>query len=83
MAAVTTEALFAHPLAFGSGIAAACAEPSPVQRAICRVADGLPLGELARDEGVIRSFGGEDAIAALPHEPPKELFCVCCIASLE
>lgn len=39
---------------------------SPVQRAACRVIDGLPLGELALCADVIDAFGGTSAIAALP-----------------
>lgn len=76
---ITTEALFCSPLAFGAGIYASGGRPTPVQRAICRAADGLPLGDLANDPAVLRSFGGEEAILRLPNEPPKELFCVCCI----
>lgn len=39
---------------------------SPVQRAICRAADGLPLAELATNPDVIAAFGGEQAVASLP-----------------
>jgi hypothetical protein len=39
---------------------------SPVQRAICRIIDGRPLGLLAHDPDVINAVGGPDAIAALP-----------------
>ena len=39
---------------------------TPLQRAVCRVADGLPIGELADDPQVIEAFGGYAAIAALP-----------------
>ena len=52
------------PLAFGLTTA------SPLQRAICRVADGAPLGDLARDPTVIAAFG--DA-RGLPRERPKEV----------
>lgn len=71
--AVTVEALLTHPLAFGLTGA------SPVQRAACRVADGLPLGELAEDENVVASLGGEDAVATLPGCRPKEFYLVAAI----
>lgn len=39
--------------------------------------DGLTLGDLASDPDVILSFGGREAVAALPvGEPPREA-CVC------
>ncbi|HSY21820.1 MAG TPA: hypothetical protein VK841_06885 [Polyangiaceae bacterium] len=43
---------------------------SPLQRAICRVADGLPLGELAACEDVKRAIGDVSALpaGALPAE---------------
>jgi hypothetical protein len=48
----------------GFGLATA----TPVQRAVCRVLDGLPLGELAKLEDVKRVFGG-----VLPSPiPPRE-----------
>lgn len=43
---------------------------SPLQRAICRVADGRPLGALAKDRVVRRAFGGVDL---LPKEAPREM----------
>ena len=72
---VTTEALLTHPRCFGLTTA------SPVQRAICRAADGIPMGDLALDPTVQDVFGGEDAILALPLEPPKELLIVAAIRS--
>ena len=60
----TLEALLTHPEAFALGTA------SPVQRAICRIADGLPLGELATDPDVVRAIGD---VAALPASRPAEL----------
>jgi hypothetical protein len=39
---------------------------SPVQRAICRALDGLPLGELAGVDDVVAAFGGVAALAMLP-----------------
>lgn len=47
---------------------------SPLQRAVCRIADGEPIGhELARDETVITAVGD---VAALPTVRPKEMFIV-------
>lgn len=43
---------------------------SPLQRAICRVADGRPLGDLAKDRVVRRAFGSVDS---LPKEAPREM----------
>jgi hypothetical protein len=43
---------------------------SPLQRAICRVADGRPLGDLSRDRVVRRAFGNVDA---LPSVAPREV----------
>jgi hypothetical protein len=60
MARITIEKLLTHPNAFGLTTA------TPVQRAICRVADGLPLDDLASDRDVVEAFGGPDAIEALP-----------------
>lgn len=45
---------------------------SPLQRAICRVADGRPLGDLRLDRTVRKAFGSVDA---LPSEKPREM-CV-------
>ena len=46
---------------------------SPLQRAICRAADGLPLGDLEDDPDVVDAFGGPDAVALLPSTRPAEL----------
>jgi hypothetical protein len=70
---ITTEALLTHPRCFGLTTA------SPVQRAICRAADGIPLRELAQDETVQRVFGGWEAVDQLPREPPKEFYVVAAI----
>ncbi len=43
---------------------------SPLQRAVCRVADGVPLGELAGDRTVIAALGN---VHALSHERPHEV----------
>jgi hypothetical protein len=63
--ALTLERLLTHPKGFG------LTEATPVQRAICRVADGLPLGELVLDEDVRTAFGGN--LEALPTHAPSEL----------
>ena len=70
---VTLEQLLTHPRAFGLTTA------TPVQRAICRIADGLPLAELADVPEVQRSLGGAAALAALPTVPPTELYVVAAI----
>ena len=47
---------------------------TPVQRACCRVIDGLPLGELADDANVIALVGGAPALASLPvGQPPHRV----------
>lgn len=69
----TLEQLLTHPLCFGLTTA------SPVQRACCRVAEGLPLGELACDETVRRTFGGDAALASLPTRPPLEFYLLAAI----
>lgn len=71
---VTLEALLTHPDAFGLVTA------TPVQRAICRVADGLALGDLKHDPDVQWAFGGIAAIARLPvGVMPDELFFVAAV----
>lgn len=52
-------------------------DASPVQRAVCRVLDGLPLGALANDPDVVSAFGGPAAVAELPRTKPKELVLLC------
>lgn len=54
------ETILTSPKAFGLETA------SPLQRAICRMIDGRPLGALANREDVCRAFGGAEAVAALP-----------------
>ena len=61
------EHLWVSPAAFGVTTA------SPTQRAVCRVIEGLPLGELACDGEVMESFGGEQALALLPLTAPTEV----------
>lgn len=46
---------------------------TPLQRAICRVADGLPLAELALDPDIVSALGGQEAIECLPNKKPHEL----------
>jgi hypothetical protein len=46
---------------------------SAAQRAIYRIVDGLPLGDLACDEDVVACLGGAEAVASLPTERPAEL----------
>jgi hypothetical protein len=76
-AALTLERTFCHPQLFGRGFNGGKA--SRVQRAICRVADGRPLGDLAADEVVQRVFGGAEAVAALPTIPPLEMYIIAAI----
>ncbi len=63
-ASYTLERLLTHPSAFGLLTA------SPLQRAICRIADGLPLGELAEHPDVMAAIGG---VASVPASRPLEL----------
>jgi hypothetical protein len=60
----TLEALLTHPEAFALGTA------SPLQRVICRIADGLPLGDLGTHPAVTHAIGD---VAALPASRPAEL----------
>ncbi len=62
--AFTLEAILTHPEAFGLETA------SPLQRAICRIADGMPLDELAAHPDVRQAIGD---LAALPAKRPAEL----------
>jgi len=39
---------------------------SPMQRAIARIIDGTPMGELATHPDVVAALGGADAVAAIP-----------------
>jgi hypothetical protein len=68
---LTLEGLLTSPVGFRL-------PASPVQRAICRVIDGLPLGELADHPHVIQALGGEDAVARLrePREKPLEIYII-------
>ena len=71
-AALSLETVFCHPRAFA-------VPASDVQRAICRIADGRPLGDLADNETVVRTLGGPEAVAALPTIPPLEFYLVAAI----
>lgn len=57
--ALTTEMLLSSPAAF------ALTTLTPLQRAICRVKDGCPLGELGGHPEVVHAFGGASAIREL------------------
>jgi len=69
------ETLLCHPDWFG------LTKASPLQRAICRILDGLPLGDLASHPDVIASLGGEQAIELLPSTPPDEFVLLAGIRS--
>jgi hypothetical protein len=61
------EGLISSPAGFGM------TEISRVQRAICRVMTGEPLGELAHDPDVVTMLGGAAAVDSLPQEAPDVL----------
>lgn len=64
---LTTEVLLTHPEVM------AVTKATPVQRAWCRAFDGLPVAELSDRPDVVASFGGPEAVAALPvGTPPVE-----------
>jgi hypothetical protein len=65
---LTLEAVLTSPEWFG------LEQATPLQRAICRIADGLELGELAEHDDVVAGLGGPEAVAALPAEQPAELY---------
>jgi hypothetical protein len=64
MPALTLEALLTSRNGF------ALVTASPLQRAVCRIIDGLPLGELAARDEVRAAIGDVDA---LPKAPPAEV----------
>lgn len=73
---MSLEKLLVHPAGFGLETA------TPVQRAFCRVGEGKPLGELAADPNVIRSFGGPEGVAelaALEGTTPLEVYLLAAI----
>jgi hypothetical protein len=59
---VSLEELLTHPMLFG------LASASPLQRAICRIADGMPLEELETDATVREALGGTTDVPARPKE---------------
>lgn len=59
---LTTESLLTTQVGFDVNTA------TPIQRARCRIGDGLPLGDLVTDPDVIAMCGGENALARLPSE---------------
>lgn len=65
----TLEDLLTSPLGFRL-------PASPVQRAVCRVIDGLPLGDLAELPEVVQAMGGPQAIPYLqaPQGKPREVY---------
>ena len=68
---ISVEGLLTSPDAFGITTA------SPLQRAVCRMLDGLPLADLAAHPDVISAFGGREAVAALPVGAPPREVCIC------
>jgi hypothetical protein len=77
---LTLEWLVTSPLAFNITTA------TPVQRACCRLMQGVPLGELAQDDAVVRSLGGREATdeverALLAGRRPLEVYIVGAIRS--
>jgi hypothetical protein len=75
---LTTEQILTHPKAFGLVTA------TPLQRAFCRISDGLPLSDLADDPRVVEAVGGADAVAALPiGRPPTELHVLAAIRTFK
>jgi hypothetical protein len=72
---LTTELLFTSTEAMGI-------PATPVQRAICRAIDALPLGKLAKNIDVETAFGGAQAVMALPvGTRPLEFALLCAIRS--
>lgn len=65
---ITTEALLTSPAGFG------LSEATAVQRARCRIGDGLPLDDLRNHPDVVAMVGGPAAVELLPSEhgiPPE------------
>lgn len=73
--ALTLERLLTSPKGFG------LVQATPLQRAICRIADGLPLGDLVakhRELGeLLERTCGPGGAARLPGVMPKEFYIVC------
>lgn len=68
----TMEELLVHPDGFGLSTA------TPLQLAICRIADGRKLGELAKHEHVLQYIGDATHLAG---QRPTECYIVCAIRS--
>lgn len=66
----TLEETLTRPKGFG------LEDATPVQRALCRIVEGLPLGELAEHPRVIRAVGGPEAAALLsaPVGRPRKVY---------
>lgn len=75
MARITLEAVLTNAAAFGLETA------SPTQRGICRIIDGLPLGDLADNPNVEACVGGKEAVAHLPQSMPLEIYLLAAIRS--
>jgi hypothetical protein len=71
-----TEYLLTSPDAFGVETA------TPAQRAICRILDGVPLGELAEHPDVLALVGGNDAVDALPNQRNVQPVEFCLLAAI-
>ncbi|HEY4117392.1 MAG TPA: hypothetical protein VGM56_06030 [Byssovorax sp.] len=69
---LTLETLLCSASGFGLTTA------SPVQRAVCRIVDGLPLGELGENADVRAAVGDVDA---LPNVRPAEVYLLAAIRS--
>lgn len=69
---LTLESLLTSPKAFGLTTA------SPLQRGICRIVDGLPLGDLANNPDVKAAVG---RVENLPSSPPYEVMILAGIRS--
>ncbi|HMA97096.1 MAG TPA: hypothetical protein VKP30_30640 [Polyangiaceae bacterium] len=67
---LTIETILTSPGAFS-------VPASALQRAVCRMLDGLPLGDLAGHPDVISAFGGPEAVASLPVGAPPPEVVVC------
>lgn len=63
---ISLETYLTDPAFFGLTTA------TPVQRAKCRIISGKPLGDLAKNEDVIKFLGGIEALSSLPKKPPLE-----------
>jgi hypothetical protein len=76
MSDISTELLVTSGHGFG------VASASPAQRAICRILDGRPLGELAGHPDVLQLVGGAEALTRLPSEGGEAPTEVCVLAAV-